>query len=158
MSIVDGRAIVAGWTGAGLEVLSVSQGPDQAGLAGRIYRVRYDCCGTEADIKYESLTRRIYKYNHGEASRCQTCVRRENVRSIAAVNARAIKYSHLRAPALRMAEKGTVPLSDIDSWLDLPRGTTARWLGETAKPMPPKTEVYRIADPVRSLALSGAWR
>ena len=156
--IVNGRSIVAGWTGAGLVVLSVTQSADESGLQGRIYRVRYDCCGAEAMLKYESLTRRIYKYSHGDATRCQSCVRGGNVRSVRAVQTRASKYSPMRAAALRLAARNTLSHSDIDDWLELPRGTTARWLKESDKPQPKKTEIYRIADPVRSLALSGAWR
>jgi hypothetical protein len=160
--IVKGRTILEGWVGAGLEVLSVTQSADESGLQGRIYRVRYDCCGAEMDLKYESLTRRIYKYNHGDATRCQSCTRSDNARAVRAVQVRTSKYigkyALMRAPALRMASKGTVPLSDIDDWLDLPRGTTARWMKESDKPQPKKTDVYRIADPVKVLALSGAWR
>jgi hypothetical protein len=164
MAKINGNDFITGWSGAGLEILAVGQSPGTTGLTDRLYRIRYDCCGTEADIKYESLTRRIYKHAHGEASRCQACVRGDKNARAAATRraaqtrkAQGSKFLHLRPAAFRLHEKGQ-PNSMIEDLLDLPAETMARWVRESDQPMPSVAERYRISDPARVLALSGAWR
>jgi hypothetical protein len=68
------------------------------------------------------------------------------------------KYQHLRTTALRMLKKGHLTSSEVDDWLEIPRGTTSHWQHNSSKPLPPKTETYRIQNPILALAFSGAWR
>jgi hypothetical protein len=160
----DGRALfVPGFEGVGLEILSMRSPTPR--LADRVYLIRYDCCGTEAEMKYDTLYWRVKEERKpGAIFRCKDCATRafidrgHNISHSGGALPAHLKYQHLRAPALKMAAKGTVATSEIDTWLEIPRGTTAKWLRESGKPQPPKTEIYRIQDPTLALALSGAWR
>lgn len=69
---IDGRDFAPGWTGAGVEILSARQEPGTTGLKGRILRVRYDCCGDDNEIRYESLYARVRK-ERVEGRRDQLC-------------------------------------------------------------------------------------
>jgi hypothetical protein len=161
----DGRTFFyPGWAGVGLEILSIRQTSPR--LVDRIYRIRYDCCDTEAEIKYEALYGRYKSENRERTTlKCRDCAQRafvEKGHNIAHAASKAMpaheKYQHLRAPALRMMQKGTLPASEVDDWLEIPRGTTAHWMRNSGQTPLKKTEIYRIQNPALALAFSGAWR
>ena len=161
----DGRTFFhVGWSGCGLEIVSMRD--RSLRLVDRIYVVRYDCCDTEAEMRYEALYGR-YKAENSERPmlKCNACARSAFIakgHQVAHSTGRQLpaheKYQHLRSTALRMMKKGTLPASEIDDWLEIPRGTTAHWVRNSSKPLPPKTETYRIQNPVLAFAFSGAWR
>ena len=164
----DGRKVfVPGFEGVGLEIVSVISPTER--LEDRSFRVRYDCCGQEGEMKYSTLYWRFKEERKdGTVYRCRDCAQQEWIKrghqsaSLARTKNKPkpahLKYRHLRSTALRMLAKGTVAHSEVDDWLEIPRGTTAHWLRESGQKQPPRIETYRIADPVLSLALSGAWR
>lgn len=100
-----------GWlAGANLEILAVHDG---GRLATTWYRVRYGCCGAEADLLHSSVIARLYRDHSAAPPKCRACVQTDSARRARErAQGRAAEALPPAAPPMPGARAGALGLVD----------------------------------------------